>query len=167
METYPYSKYLRLKKYSPLLWNVLENMFEPKKKSSPDGALLELKKEGEPWRTTDAPLRHIHSRICPPHWLIKWLRKQLSYLQSKYLCTFISNMFDGKILSYIFFKVSLKSKHKIELLKHNIHSSQITLALKTYKLNLAHKNGTKFFFQGQDSFQNELDTFYTIFCRIV
>ena len=39
------------------------------------------------WRTMEAPLRHIHSRICPLDWLMKWLRNWLSHLHSyKYLC---------------------------------------------------------------------------------
>ena len=44
----PYSKALRLKRSSPRLWNVLEKFLDPKKKSPPDGPLLELKKSGEP-----------------------------------------------------------------------------------------------------------------------
>ena len=40
-------KSLTAKKCSPLLWNVLENILDPKKKSPPDGDLLELKKGGE------------------------------------------------------------------------------------------------------------------------
>ena len=54
----------------------------------------------------------IHSRICPLDWLI-WLRNWLSHLHShKYPCIFIHDIFDKKILSHIFFKVSLKLKQK-------------------------------------------------------
>ena len=38
----------RSEKSLPLLWNVLKKTFDPKKKSCLDGALLELKKWGEP-----------------------------------------------------------------------------------------------------------------------
>ena len=41
---YPYSKVLRLKKSSSLLWNVLEKILDAKKYSPPD----ELKKGGKP-----------------------------------------------------------------------------------------------------------------------
>ena len=34
------------KKNSPILWNVLEKIFDPKKNSPPDGAFLELEKKG-------------------------------------------------------------------------------------------------------------------------
>ena len=49
-ETYsiPNQKALRLKKSKPLLLNVLEKILDPKKKSPPDEALLELKKGDEP-----------------------------------------------------------------------------------------------------------------------
>ena len=42
-----YSKALRLKKSSFLLWNALENIMDLKKKLPPDGAFLEPKKGGE------------------------------------------------------------------------------------------------------------------------
>ena len=65
-------------------------------------------------RTMEAPLRYIHGRICSLHWLKKWLiwlKNWLSHLYShKYL---YRDIFVNKILSHEFFKVSLKSKHKI------------------------------------------------------
>ena len=48
----------------------------------------------------------------------------LSHLHShKYLCILIRDVFDKKILSHTFFKVSLNSQHNIQLLKHNILAS--------------------------------------------
>ena len=97
----------------------------------------------ESCRTMEAPLRHIHGRIFPLHRLIKCERQ----------CQFIFiQIFDKKILLHIFFKVSLKLKHKIKLLKHKILASYVTLSLKTYKINSVHKNGARIFFQSKASF---------------
>ena len=38
-------KSITAEKSSPLLWNVLEKIFDSENKSPPDGALLEVKKE--------------------------------------------------------------------------------------------------------------------------
>ena len=42
---------LTVEKARPLLWKIIEKILDPKKKSSSDGALLELKKGSSPIRT--------------------------------------------------------------------------------------------------------------------
>ena len=81
--------------------------------ASPLMMVLTGEKFAAPLECYGGALRHIRGRICPLHWLI-WLRNWLSHLHShKCLCILIRDAFDKKILSHIFFKVSLKSKHKI------------------------------------------------------
>ena len=56
--------------------------------------------------------------------LIKWLKNWLSHLHShKNLSIFIRDMFLKEILLHIFFKVSLKAKHKTQLFKHKVPAS--------------------------------------------